>query len=120
VSPSWRKARPAVASSGWGPRTGGRGPSQPGIKNSCQAVTTCQLIGSGTLGPRALAIVGAAFDHAWKEIELHFEGPLARQAVRLMLANEILAIATDESRDVAELKWGAIHGLTRRQYLPRS
>src|SRR5262245_42652478 len=76
-----------------------------------------KLPGSGVLGHRALAVAGAAFDQAWEEIKLEFDRPLARQAARLALANAILAIATDESQDVAELKWAAIEALNRRRPL---
>ena len=76
--------------------------------------TVLKLTRCGVLGYRAFAVVGAAFDQAWEEIKLDFDLQLSREAARLMLANEILAIVTDDSRDVAELKRAAILGLTRR------
>jgi hypothetical protein len=72
----------------------------------------------GTFDPQALAIIGAAFDQAWEEVERYVEGHLRREAARLILANAILAKAADESPDVAALKGIGIHELVRRRYLP--
>src|SRR5262245_18795466 len=70
-----------------------------------------------TFGPQALATIGAAFDQAWQEVECYFTGPLSHQAARLILANAILAHATDESRDPKSLMWVGICELARRRYL---
>jgi hypothetical protein len=75
------------------------------------------LITSGEFGPRALAIIGTAFDQAWQAVESFFTGPLSRQAARLILANAILADATDDSCDPRSLAWIGIHELARRGYL---
>src|SRR5262245_8562149 len=76
-----------------------------------------KITGLGVLVHRTLSLAGAAYDEAWEEIKLEFDRPLARQAARLALANAILAIATDESRDVAKLKWAAIESLNRMRPL---
>ena len=73
-----------------------------------------QLIRSAMFGPSAPAAIGAAFEQAWAEVEAHFDTDLSREAARLILAGAILASASDESRDVDELKQAGLHALALR------
>jgi hypothetical protein len=70
-----------------------------------------QLIDGATLGPDALKAIGQAFDAAWGEIAHRFDSPLAIEATRLKLANVLLSIAHEDSRDVQELKQAALKRL---------
>ena len=63
------------------------------------------LIDSASFGPDALRAAGQAFDEAWAEIAAHFaDDSLIQEGARLALANAILSVATDSSRDVQVLK----------------
>jgi hypothetical protein len=63
------------------------------------------LIDGASFGPEALHAIGQAFDEAWAEIAEHFAGdPLSEQNARLSLAEAILSVATETSRDVHVLK----------------
>jgi hypothetical protein len=73
-----------------------------------------ELIGGATFGPEALTVIGQAFDQAWMEINDRFTGPLAAEAARLVLANGILANATDDSRDAEELKHAGLRVMLLR------
>jgi len=67
------------------------------------------LIDGASLGPDALKAVGQAFDEAWAEIAGHFSNdPTQIDAGRMMLANAVLSVADDSSRDVAVLKIAAL------------
>jgi hypothetical protein len=58
------------------------------------------LFAGATFGPVALKVIYKAFDEAWARIEHHFDdSPSARETARRLLANAILSVATDESRD---------------------
>jgi hypothetical protein len=64
-----------------------------------------QLISSVLFGPEALRVIGQAFDEAWATIAGNFEeDPLSVEAARLKLANAILSVAQENSRDVEALK----------------
>jgi len=72
------------------------------------------LIDGASLGPDALRAVGQAFDEAWAEIASHFaQDPAQVEAVRLTLANALLSIADDASRDVLVLKRAALQVMTQ-------
>jgi hypothetical protein len=77
------------------------------------------LIESASLGPDALKAVCQAFDAAWQAIEGNFEseGP-AREAARIRLAEAMLSIAHEDSRDVEALKHGALEAMAM-EYQPR-
>jgi hypothetical protein len=77
-----------------------------------------QLIDSASFGPEALKVIGQAFDAAWTEIAGKIGAdPVAIEAARLRLANAVLSIASEHSRDVEALKRGALQamGKTRAQ-----
>jgi hypothetical protein len=70
-----------------------------------------QHIDGASFGPDALKAIGQAFDAAWSEIAHQFDSPLAIEATRLNLANALLSIARENSRDVPELKQAALQRL---------
>src|SRR5215467_9170710 len=60
-----------------------------------------------------------AFDQAWGEIASHFNGdPSVTDAARIALANAILSVASDESRDVEVLKQAGLQVMARNNKLP--
>lgn len=64
-----------------------------------------QLIDGASFGPEALKAIGEAFDTAWAEIAGNFgDDPTETECARLKLANAILSIASEDSRDVEILK----------------
>ena len=73
-----------------------------------------QLIDNASFGPDALRVMGEAFDAAWAEIAGDFgNDPLVIEAARIKLANAILSIATENSRDVEALKQAALQAMAR-------
>jgi hypothetical protein len=68
------------------------------------AVKARQLIASASYGPEALKVLGQAFDNAWAEIAHHFQDPPEIEAARLRLANVILDLARQGTRDPEGLK----------------
>jgi hypothetical protein len=55
--------------------------------------------------PETLKVISKAFDDAWSEISPHFaKNGLKAEAVRRTLANAILEVAAEDSRDSDELK----------------
>ena len=82
-----------------------------------------QVIEGATLGPEALKAIGEAFDQAWADVDDVFAGPLAKEVARLYLANAMLAVATDDSRDVDALRSHGLSALALKYpqtILPRS
>jgi hypothetical protein len=58
-----------------------------------------------TFGPEALKVIGQAFDAAWAEIASEVgTDPVAIEAARLKLANAVLNVADENSRDIDALK----------------
>ena len=79
------------------------------------------LIDGASFGPDALKAVSQAFDQAWGEIASHFNGdPSVTDAARIALANAILSVASDESRDVEVLKQAGLQAMARNYKLPIS
>ena len=64
-----------------------------------------QLIDGASFGPDALKAIGAAFDAAWAEIANDF---LTDPLEILRLANAVLSVAFEDSRDVQVLKQAAL------------
>jgi hypothetical protein len=63
------------------------------------------LIGGSVYGPAALKVMTKAFDDAWSEIAPHFDGDRQQvQSARLRLADAILSVASEHSRDPEQLK----------------
>jgi hypothetical protein len=64
-----------------------------------------RLIDGASFGPETLKAVGEAFDKAWAQIASNFGGDAQSvEAARLKLAQAILSIANENSRDVEILK----------------
>ena len=67
------------------------------------------LIDGASYGPDALKVMGQAFDEAWSTIAGNFgSDPQDIEKARLRLANAILSIADEDSRDVDVLKRAAL------------
>ena len=67
------------------------------------------LIEGASFGPDALKALGQAFDEAWKEIAANFGNePAVIESARLKLAQALLSVADDNSRDVEALKQAAL------------
>ena len=63
-------------------------------------------------GPETLKVIGKAFDDAWAEIGPCFsKNGLKAESVRLTLANAILEVASEYSRDADELKNAALQAM---------
>ena len=70
------------------------------------------IIDSASYGPEALKAIGDAFDAAWVEIAGNFgDDPRDIEVARLKLANALLSVACEESRDVDVLKSGALQAM---------
>ena len=70
------------------------------------------LLDSASYGPEALKTIGQAFDKAWSEIAGNFgNDPRDIELGRLKLANALLAVAFEDSRDVEALKNGALQAM---------
>jgi hypothetical protein len=70
----------------------------------------CQLIDGTSYGPETLKAIGQAFDEAWLTIAGNF-GKDTSEAGRLRLANAMLSVACEDSRDVEALKLGAVEAM---------
>jgi hypothetical protein len=66
-----------------------------------------ELIEGASYGPEALKAIGRAFDEAWASIAGNFSDDQI-EAARLRLANALLAVAKDNSRDVEVMKREAL------------
>jgi hypothetical protein len=74
-----------------------------------------QLIDGASYGPEALAAIGRAFDEAWAQIAANFgTDPDDIERARLRLADAMLSVANEHSRDVAELKRAALEAMALR------
>jgi hypothetical protein len=68
-----------------------------------------QLIDGASFGPEALKAIGEAFDAAWAEIAGNFgDVPVDIYNARYRLANALLSLASEDSRDVEVLKRAAL------------
>jgi hypothetical protein len=68
-----------------------------------------QVIDGAAFGPDALKAIGAAFDAAWVEIAGNFGNvPVDIDKARYQLANALLSVASEDSRDVEVLKRAAL------------
>ena len=68
-----------------------------------------QLFDGVSFGPDALKAVGEAYDAAWVDIAGNFgDDPPAIERARLKLADALLTIACEDSRDVEVLKNAAL------------
>jgi hypothetical protein len=77
------------------------------------------LIDRASYGPETLKAMGQAFDEAWREIAGNFgSDPTEIEAVRLKLADALLSVAAEDSRDVDALKNGALQAMAFRYREP--
>ena len=68
-----------------------------------------QLIDGASFGPEALKAIGEAFDAAWAEIAGNFsKDPVDIDNALYRLANALLSVASEDSRDVEVLKRAAL------------
>jgi hypothetical protein len=63
------------------------------------------------LGPDALRVITQAFDEAWASIADQYKSAEQIEAARVQLANAMLSVASDGSRDVAILKEAALKAM---------
>jgi len=81
-----------------------------------------QLIDGAAFGPDALKAIGEAFNAAWVEIAGNFGNvPADIDNARYRLANALLSVASEDSRDAEELKRAALERivLDYGRYSPR-
>ena len=70
------------------------------------------LIDGASYGPDALKALVLAFDAAWRDIAGNFgDDPRDIELARLRLANALLSVACEDSRDVDALKNGALQAM---------
>ena len=68
-----------------------------------------RLIDGASYGPEALRAIGQAFDDAWRAIAGNFgNDPRDIELARVKLANAVLSVACEDSRDVEVLKTAAL------------
>jgi hypothetical protein len=73
-----------------------------------------RLIDGASFGPDALKAIGEAFDEAWKTIEANFGSDQQEvETARLKLANALLSVASNDSRDVEVLRRAALEVMAR-------
>jgi hypothetical protein len=71
-----------------------------------------QLIDGASYGPETLKAIGQAFDEAWASIAGNFgNDPDDIERGRVKLADALLSVASEESRDVEALKKGALQAM---------
>ena len=71
-----------------------------------------RLIDGASYGPEALEAIGQAFEEAWRTIAGNFgDDPRDIEKARVRLANAVLSVACEESRDVEALKIGALEAM---------
>jgi hypothetical protein len=74
-----------------------------------------QLIDGASFGPETVKALGQAFDAAWAQIEGNFGGdPHEIDRARMRLAEALLSIAKEGSRDVQALKNEALQAMALR------
>ena len=83
-----------------------------------------QLIAGASFGPDAVKVIGEAFDQAWAQIEGNFGRDSSdTERARYRLACAVLSVASENSRNVSELKKAALEamasGYRNRPFPPR-
>jgi len=76
------------------------------------------LIAGSSLDSPAMKFVSEAFDSVWRKVSEHFQGPSEREAARLILASAILAVATNQTRDIGLLKQAGLRAMRLTYNLP--
>ena len=68
-----------------------------------------KLIDGASFGPDVLKAIGQAFDEPWEEIASNFGSDLKdMETARVKLANAVLSIADEDTRNVEVLKRAAL------------
>jgi hypothetical protein len=62
------------------------------------------MLVDAAFGPDALKVITQAFDEAWTSIADQYKSAEQIEAARVQLANAMLSVASDGSRDVENLK----------------
>ena len=71
-----------------------------------------RLIDGASFRPDTLKLIGQAFDQAWAQIAGNFgNDPSDIERARLRLANAMLSVASEDSRDVAVLVRAALEAM---------
>jgi hypothetical protein len=71
-----------------------------------------RLIDGASFGPETLKALGQAFDAAWETIAGNFGGdPADIERARLRLAEALLSVASEDSRDAEVLKIAALEAM---------
>lgn len=78
-----------------------------------------QLLDTASFGPEALKTIIQAFDEAWASIAANFGNDAATiEAARSKLADVVLSVASEQSRNVQELKKEVLEAMARIQRRP--
>ena len=73
-----------------------------------------RLLDGAAFGPEATKAVCQAFDAAWEQIKGNFgDNPSVVDEARYRLANAVLSVAAEESRNVEALTRGALESMAR-------
>jgi hypothetical protein len=84
----------------------------PLLSKGCVGMKARGVIDAASYGPEAVKALGQAFDEAWQSIEGNFGGDRRDiERARLRLANAVLSVANEDSRDVEALKRGALQAM---------
>jgi hypothetical protein len=67
-----------------------------------------KMIIDASFGPDALRVITQAFDEAWTSIADRYNTDQQMEAARVQLANAMLSVASDGSRDIEVLKHAAL------------
>ena len=67
-----------------------------------------KMLVDAAFGPDALKVITQAFDEAWATIADQYKSAEQVEAARIQLANAMLFVASDGSRDVAVVKESAL------------
>jgi hypothetical protein len=76
------------------------------------------LIAGSSLDSPALKFVSEAFDSVWRKVAGQFQSPSEKEAARLILASAILAVATNQTRDIGLLKQAGLRAMRLTYNLP--
>jgi hypothetical protein len=67
-----------------------------------------KMLVDAAFGPDALKVITQAFDEAWGSIADNYKSAEQVEVARIQLANAMLCVASDGSRDVKVLKHAAL------------
>ena len=71
-----------------------------------------RLLDGAAFGPEAMKAIGQAFDAAWEQIKNNFgDNPTVIEEARYRLANAVLSVAAEDSRNVEVLTRGALEAM---------